>query len=120
MIESVSGATEVPSPSVPSAVPHAAGPSAAASISAALAAGEVMTSYAGTWEAATRHAAETSAISSRPGIMHARSLEAVDDVVVRNLLDSLSPSSRIAGSFFLADGEEPAPRSLIATYYEDV
>ncbi|CAN7231833.1 hypothetical protein [Neorhizobium tomejilense] len=119
MIESVSGATEATPPSVPSAVPHAAAPSSAASISATLAAGQVAT-YAGTWEAATRHAAETSAISGRSGNMHARSLEAVDDVVVRNLLDSLSPSSRIAGSFFLADGEEPAPRSLIATYYEDV
>ncbi|CDZ37550.1 hypothetical protein NOJ28_03895 [Neorhizobium galegae] len=122
MIESVSGATEATPPSVPSAVPHAAVPSiasSAASISATLAAGQVAT-YAGSWEAATRHAAETSAISGRSGNMHARSLEAVDDVVVRNLLDSLSPSSRVAGSFFLADGEEPAPRSLIATYYEDV
>lgn len=123
MIESVSGATDSPSPSIPSSVPHPQAPSAlsaAASISATLAAGQVVTSYAGSWEAATRHAAESSAISSRSGIQHARSLEAVDDVVVRNLLDSLSPSSRIAGSFFLADGEEPAPKSLIATYYEDV
>ncbi|EUB95211.1 hypothetical protein PMI07_002989 [Rhizobium sp. CF080] len=119
MIESVSGATEAPAPSTPSSAPHAP-VSAAASISATLAAGQVVTSFAGTWEAATRHAAETSAISSRPGIQHARSLEAIEDVVVRNLLDSLSPASRVAGSFFLADGEEPAPRSLIATYYEDV
>ncbi len=118
MIESISGATEVPAPSTPSA-PHAP-VSAAASISATLAAGQVVSSFAGTREAATRHTTETSAISSRTGIMHARSLEAVDDVVVRNLLDSLSPSSRVAGSFFLADGEEPAPKSLIATYYEDV
>jgi hypothetical protein len=52
--------------------------------------------------------------------MHARSLGAIDDVVVRNLLDSLSQESRVAGSFVLADREDPAPKSLIATYYEDV
>ncbi|MFB9951304.1 hypothetical protein ACFFP0_20850 [Rhizobium puerariae] len=118
MIESISGATEAPAPSTTSPAPHAPA-SAAAAISQTLATGPAATSYAGTWEAATRHASETTAIS-RQETLRARSLDAVEDVVIRNLLDSLSPASRIVGSFILADEEEMAPRSLIATYYEDV
>jgi hypothetical protein len=49
----------------------------------------------------------------------ARALDAVDGIVVRNLLDSLSPSSRIAGSFYLADTEETTGTSLFAAYYEE-
>ncbi|WP_117195456.1 hypothetical protein [Rhizobium terrae] len=116
MIESISGATETPSPSSPSTAPL----SAAASIVQTLTTENALTSFAGAKEAATRHSNETAAMPGRSGITHARSLGAVDDVVVRNLLDSLSPATRIAGSFFLADGEEPAPKSLIAMYYEDV
>ena len=115
MIESISGATESPSPSSLSSAPV----SAAASLVQTLSTEKALTSFAGAKESATRHSNETVAISARTSL-HARSLEAVDDVVVRNLLDSLSPASRIAGSFFLADGEEPAPKSLIAMYYEDV
>jgi hypothetical protein len=115
MIEPVSGLSEVPSPTST----NGAMSSAISSIAQTLAAEKTLTSLAGAKEAATRHSSETTAPSRQP-LMHARSLGAIDDAVVRNLLDSLSADSRVAGSFFLADREDAAPRSLIATYYDDV
>lgn len=119
MISSVSGVTEAPAPSSPSQ--QATAPAAtAASLAHTLAAERMVMTAAGTREAATRYSNEAAATSDKPVIVHARSLDAIDDVVVRNLLDSLSPTSRVAGSFFLSDQEDPAPKSLIATYYDDV
>ncbi|WP_105371633.1 hypothetical protein [Neorhizobium huautlense] len=119
MIESISGAAEAPSPSSPATAARTP-TSTAAAIAQTLAVEQVETAFLGTRQAATRYASETAALANKSTMLHARSLEAVDDVVVRNLLDSLSPASRIIGSFFLTDGEDPAPKSLIATYYEDV
>jgi hypothetical protein len=118
MIEPISGASEVPSPSSTVGV-NGAPTSTAASIAQTLATEKTLTSFAGAKEAATRHSNETTAPGRQP-LAHARSLGAIDDVIVRNLLDSLSQDSRVAGSFFLTDREDPAPKSLIATYYEDV
>jgi len=118
MIEPVSGPSEAPSPSSTVGV-NGASTSMAASIAQTLATEKALTSFAGAKEAATRHSNEVATPGRQP-LAHARSLGAIDDVVVRNLLDSLSQDSRVAGSFFLADREDPAPRSLIATYYEDV
>lgn len=119
MIEPVSGPSEAPAPSTISPM-QTASASTAASISQTLAAEKALTVFNGAKEAAARHTNETVSLPNRSAMSHARSLEAIDDAVVRNLLDSLSPASRVAGSFFLADGDEPAPKSLIATYYEDV
>lgn len=118
MIEPVSGASESLSPSSTVGV-NGAPTSTAASIAQTLATEKTLTSFAGAKEAATRHSSETAAPGRQP-LAHARSLGAIEDAVVRNLLDSLSEGSRVAGSFFLTDREDPAPKSLIATYYEDV
>ena len=47
------------------------------------------------------------------------SMKAAENIVVRNLLDSLSDTSRFGGSFFLAD-EEATSGSFFARQYADV
>ncbi|WP_440409840.1 hypothetical protein [Neorhizobium petrolearium] len=113
MIESVPEVNEASSPDSSSAPPAPA--SAAAAIAEMLAVGDMPGRDADDRSARPISAA---AAIARPAPLHARPLGAFEDAVIFNLLDNLSPSSRIAG-IVLSESEEPAPRSLITAYYED-
>jgi len=112
MIESVSGAAEDPSLDSFSAEPPAPA-SAAAAIAEMLSIEEIPALDVGEWTATSAPSA-----FARPAGLHKKGPGGIDDAVVCNLLDNLSPSSRIAG-FMPSEAEEPAPRSLITGYYED-